>query len=367
MNISELRTGDCFRAMIDQDIVSGKVFVDDKEERIFLCQNYRQGYESPDLLGYQCSWLVTCESDGAIEFSVQRVSNFEITKRAPRPKIKKADTRFAMSPDFTTEHIYRGKNGYHCGVGYNLPKFSSSYRIGIELETVLTDPRNSDPVLKLDSNWFYMEHDGSLGSDGVEIITLPMNPSRAKNIETWKPFTKYFSKYLKSWDTSCCGMHVHISKEALGMDEDKQNETFAKMLYLYSYDMEDNGYNNNVFGRTPNNYCVSGKDKVVGAVKELGVANVKMGQDLADRIKHEADGKGRYHELSMNHTHTIEFRRGKGSLNPERITGIITYCDLMIKYCKATAFGDISGNGFREYVRKKTDEGHPLRKYLRLG
>jgi hypothetical protein len=108
--------------MIDQDIVSGKVFVDDKEERIFLCQNYRQGYESPIFWVISVHGSSLARATAPLNFRFRGIK-FRDHQRAPRPKIKKADTRFAMSPDFTTEHIYRGKNGYHCGVGYNFPSF----------------------------------------------------------------------------------------------------------------------------------------------------------------------------------------------------------------------------------------------------
>lgn len=362
MNIRALRSGQEFSARIRGTAVTGEIYLEN--HYLFLFQNSRRGCRpSIPLPGrFGCSWRICTNSDGNLLFEDDGVTEFGVVcdmGEQPVPKVKVKKTPRFMSDDFDSEHIYRGQKEYHCGVSYNDPKFQSDYHIGVELETVAKSGASFDEAVKVESNWFYMERDGSLGSHGIEIITLPLPPKKARKVSTWNPLCEYFGTLLNSWDNGSCGLHVHISKSALGEGEEERDNTFAKLLVLYAYDLEGMGTNRRVFGRNNNNYCCSGKTPTGDAIKALGKENIKMGPILVDKLKGDCLVSGRYHEINNRGCKTIEFRRGKGSLSPERIASIVAYCDLMVKYARRT-FGRQSGEDFVVFCHKNLPTGHPL-------
>lgn len=69
ININDYKTGDKFTAEIMGEKVEGKVYIVE-DFGIFLCQNSFSGMHSPDLLGYNGSWVITED-----EFKYGRIPN----------------------------------------------------------------------------------------------------------------------------------------------------------------------------------------------------------------------------------------------------------------------------------------------------
>lgn len=105
---------------------------------------------------------------------------------------------------------------YEAGYGdkpEEYPEFkdgSNEAMLGIELEVELNE---SDRTYVLEALWesfkgrAYPSHDGSL-DDGVEFIFAPHHLSKLQEIQ----FEKMKELELRAYDTTTCGMHVHITK-----------------------------------------------------------------------------------------------------------------------------------------------------------
>lgn len=93
---------------------------------------------------------------------------------------------------------------------------SDDYHLGMELETE-GNTSAAASVRSISKRLFYCKYDGSL-SNGFEMVSHPCTLSYWKLQE---PMLANLTKFLKrkgvrSYDTDTCGIHIHVSKEAIG-------------------------------------------------------------------------------------------------------------------------------------------------------
>lgn len=272
-----------------------------------------------------------------------------------------------ISKKYTENVLYSGQHSYHYhrNEEMNTPtKRFSGHRIGIELEVCFNSGNEQRVFVEKKSNWFYKENDGSLDSYGTEIITIPLLPEDAKNKEFWKVLTDDLEDHARSWETGCCGLHVHIGREILGRNEEQKSETLGKLLYLYHHYVKETRMNIKVYGRERGYNDHDGKSRTGDAVKLLGNEVFKM-KDVPTKVKDDmisTSSCGRYFDINLQNEHTIEFRKGRGSINPKRIASVVEYCERMCIYAKTTPWVQISYEDFRAYLMAVASED--LKSYL---
>ena len=262
---------------------------------------------------------------------------------------------------------YTGQYSYHYHHGYHLNAPIAPFkghRIGIELEVEFDNSDDRDEFNSIASNWFYRERDGSLGNYGVEIITIPLLPQDAKDVEMWEGLCQRLRK-AKSWDTGRCGLHVHIGREILGKNEDIRQETLGRMLYLYHEFLKHTRLNVKIFGRERGYHDENGQTMESRAAKILGNGIFKDAS-IKDKVKQSLIDKGdetRYFDINLQNTATIEFRKGKGSINAKRIAMVIEWCEIICKYSRQTPWSQIGYEDFVHYA-KIVAKGETLKAYL---
>ena len=261
-----------------------------------------------------------------------------------------------FSSNYERERVYRGFHGYHDHHGsyLNMPIGSHrGHRIGVELEVEFNRETLRDEFTEIKTNWFYLERDGSLGSYGCEIITIPLKPSDAKSEDFWTPLTNHLSTRAKSWDTGRCGLHVHIGKEILGRNAEEQSETLGRLLYLYHQFVKDTRLNIKIYGRDRGYHDQDGKTSTSIAAKELGSEVLKI-QSVKDKVKNSLINRAeddRYFDINIRNSATIEFRKGRGSINPKRIAMVVDYCERMCIYAKSTPWQQICYTDFVKFLQ----------------
>lgn len=269
---------------------------------------------------------------------------------------------------------YKGVHGYHYHHGErpNAPiKEVRGHKIGVELEVEFNNrDLKTTWSNKAKSNWFYSERDGSLNdSTGVEIITIPMNPKDIKARSTWEPLINYLSCKAKSWDSPRCGLHVHVGREILGSNPEQQSETIGKLLYLYHHFVNGTDMNTKIFGRSRAYNEKDGKTREGDAVATLGSGVLKL-KEIKDTLKKgmiEKSSSDRYFDINLQNTHTIEFRKGRGSIKASRIIMVIEYCEMLCKYAKSAKWEEISKDKFKEYVVSNISKESPLYRFFEAG
>lgn len=286
---------------------------------------------------------------------------------------------FAYNENYTADAMYTGRHSYHHSHGsdfvMNRPTKPSKYpfKVGIELEVIANNDDAYRKITELKSNWFYMERDGSLESNGVEIITVPLRFEDASSPDFWRPFTEWLSRYATSWTKTCCGLHVHLGNEVFKVDGLDADMLKAKLAYAYNYCIDNDEINKTVFGRSAGYSSSKCLTKTGDAVETLGdLVDGKMGllknKKVQDAIVDETKDKmrsDRYYEINYSNEHTTEFRKGRGSINCERIASVVTYCYLMTLWTRDAKWESLlSINDFKDFLKKHTKDTSPLRRFL---
>ena len=184
--------------------------------------------------------------------------------------------------DSTVIRSYGDKSANHMR-----PMSSDKILYGIELEVEGKTDREESAVKVLEllgDTYCVLKEDGSLGPNGFEIVTR--RDSVAVHKGRWdKFFDANPSKFLTSWGTGRCGMHVHVSKAPLSQLQ------LGKML---------------CFLNDPFN------ERMV--VKIAGRKSERWSRIAKKKVSDVQHGDERYVALNIT-SKTAEFRIFKGTLN----------------------------------------------------
>lgn len=273
---------------------------------------------------------------------------------------------------YETTSIYTGQRGYHSShsTAMNQPidgLKDGAYRIGVELEVEAKSASLRREINRIKSNWFMQESDGSLSDErGIEFVTIPLLPKDAKSLKTWTPLVDYLKDRATSWRSVRCGLHVHIGREAFGKDENERQATLGKLLFFYYENIKPMDWNTKIFGRSTTYSERTFNCKESQAIKTLGMDLMKDKKIRAkvDKGLKDAANVTRYFDINVQNTHTVEFRKGKGSICADRISAVVTYCDLMVRYCKKTAWDKMTTEGFVSYVKKNAPKTSMLFRFF---
>lgn len=194
--------------------------------------------------------------------------------------------------------------------------------VGLELEVYARNPS----IFQNKSNFFYLQHDGSLsqGNGGTEITTIPMpfeeliREGGGIDILT-KDFMPRFSCYSqKATET---GFHIHLSKINFNK---KVCVLLKKAFYCFPYN-----FITELFGRTNGGYCLA--EPQIQRLMEFGIHPSAASESGLEKI-FQPYCNSRYLELNFTNSKTVEFRRGKGTVDAICIKSILDFCYQIYKY-----------------------------------
>ena len=266
-----------------------------------------------------------------------------------------------MNDGYESNTIYEGQNDYHTSHDedwyMNEPLAPSAYpfKMGVELEVECLNNLAYSRAKKIKSNVFYKEEDGSLGSRGIEFISVPLRVEDATSAAFWRPLCETLSTLAASKNKSTTGLHIHIGRAVLGETSEEMDETIFKLFPFYMSDVKNNPFNVGIYGReyTYGDTAFDMGSKMAAA-KELGLKEVMAIDSLKDTIKKDVLRKTtstRYMDINNTNDETIEFRKGKGSICPERIAAVCAYSLYLTEYVRDTDEPTI--DGLIEYVRSR--------------
>lgn len=294
-------------------------------------------------------------------------------------------TGVLIKSGYTQDETYSGFGSYHSNQtrhNFNRPISNDKpYRIGVELEVYARSQQAFQKITGACTNWFQCERDGSLServyrytdsegkvrykpSDmgeanlGIEIKTIPLRPTDATSTDFWSEPMEKLAGLAVTKSFSSTGLHVHISKEILGADEAERQKNLSKLIWFYTYFVEDDpdAHRKNVVicGREHGYSVIEGGAKTdlgdfaklsPGILAEVMKCDAAYGL-IADGIKTKCEEqRGDINLKRWNSYGTIEFRKGKGIISRTRLAAICTWWEQMCLYCKEThqrnlSFGD---------------------------
>lgn len=196
--------------------------------------------------------------------------------------------------------------------------------IGCEIETEKGDYESRVEITQEhgeDELYIYQMKDGSLDSDGIECITQPMSKKFFDQFDFESWFRDLKDAGARSHNTSNCGLHIHLSHEWFGDDEEKQDIICGLCVEV----MSNFQSKLNKFARRSSERWAS-------------YDFIEYSETFSDKIeKAKKKGKeksGRYKALNRCNRSTIEFRIFKGTLNPETFRASVEMCIRLVEFSK---------------------------------
>lgn len=198
-----------------------------------------------------------------------------------------------------------GTATYHMGFELEVESDGNSRRDGAEVVTNALGER------------IYLKEDGSL-SDGFEIVTHPHSLDEYQRNFDWSALNQLRRLGFRSWDTSTCGLHVHVSRTAFGTPNTRRDIVkiqahelrFMKLIY------DNERQISRLAGRSSNYATFEDKGRLVS------------------KIKHGNQSNGRYSAINSENSATLEVRVFRGSLKPERVLMALELVQCAVEYTR---------------------------------
>lgn len=198
-----------------------------------------------------------------------------------------------------------GTASYHMGFELEVESDGNSRRDGAEVVTNALGER------------IYLKEDGSL-SDGFEIVTHPHSLDEYQRNFDWSALNQLRRLGFRSWDTSSCGLHVHVSRTAFGFAHKRsdivkvQAHELRFMKLIYDNDRQISR--------------LAGRKSSYATFDDKG--------HLVNKIKYGNQENGRYSAINSENSETLEVRVFRGSLKPERVLMALELVQCAVEYTR---------------------------------
>lgn len=213
---------------------------------------------------------------------------------------------------------------------------------GVELEIDDGEDREEAAryIQDVGGDHIYLKHDGSLSSDGFEIVTHPATLDYHMHNMPWREIIQAARDYdYTSHDAGTCGLHIHASRSLFGVTSTEQDLNIAKIILLIDFYWEQyivpfsrRNYNQlNDWAKKPN-ACILPSDTEYDVIR-----------------KAKSTGENdRYKAVNLRNRHTVEFRFFRGTLRRDTIIASIQFIDTLIKYVASVPLVDLWSKTFND-------------------
>lgn len=261
-----------------------------------------------------------------------------------KKKISKCIDPIAMKFEDYPENHSTSQHGYHSVPAAFLKSIEKNDGcVGVEIEMSFPHTPGGCAVFcnSLDSNMIWASTDSSIAGPGaLEICTVPLMEHDAISPKFWEPITKRLVELgARSYENGTTGLHIHIDRKKFKTQKNSTPERdmiCARTLYgLY---VQDAPWKRKVFQRQGSSSYA--KNNIVGQLMktiQTILPEAIKSKACVDKLVAEAYSTAgdRYSEFNTTPATTLEFRCGKGTLNPKRIASIAEFCLLFAQYCRS--------------------------------
>ncbi|MCR4645331.1 MAG: amidoligase family protein [Oscillospiraceae bacterium] len=212
--------------------------------------------------------------------------------------------------------------------------------LGVELEVdcggkdddnakILKDLANAD------GERIYIKSDGSL-DDGFEIVSHPMTLDYHMNNMDWETLLQEAVRMdYRSHQTSTCGLHIHVNRNAFVENQAEQEVVIGKILYFIEKHW------NEVF-------CFSRRSKHNMNRWAARYGYEKTGEEILKKAKES--GHGRYCAINLCNYDTIEFRLFRGTLKLNTFLATLQFVDTICDVAFSMSQTDLEALSWSEFV-----------------
>ena len=223
------------------------------------------------------------------------------------------------------QYSYKPNPVFHGGNDNNL-------YMGFELEMSYGDEsdnyKNAIPdVLPLEqADVCYLKSDSSIEGWGYELVTHPHTLGayeRANNL--WNYIESCRTKGARSWDTTSCGLHVHVSRTAF--KSGAHTHRFLSLIYRNPKEMMK------LAGRKNSRYA---RFDDVYKPDEWGIPQF----NLRDKV-HAGSFTERMSAVNTNNDYTLELRFFRGNMKREGIMTALELSHASVEYTRNMSVSDV--------------------------
>ena len=225
------------------------------------------------------------------------------------------------------QYSYKPNPVFHGGNDNNL-------YMGFELEMSFGDnPDRGDfntavsDVLELEqADICYLKQDGSISGWGYELVTHPHTLTAYEQAtDLWNYIEACRKRGARSWDTTSCGLHVHVSRSAF--KSGAHTHRFLSLIYRNPREMMKlAGRKNSRFARFDDVYKSD----------EWGIPQF----NLRDKV-HGGSMTERYSAVNTNNDYTLELRFFRGNMKREGIMTALELCHASVEYTRNMSVPDV--------------------------
>lgn len=204
--------------------------------------------------------------------------------------------------------------------------------MGFELEVEVIDGsmrEHAEQVVNSLGEHVYLKHDGSL-ENGFEIVTHPHTLDSYRKEFAFESFRKFRREGLRSWNTTTCGLHIHVSRSAFGSSpyDNRTRSDIIKSRQFHELRFIKLIYDNErqvtrLAGRTSPTF-----------------ANFQDKGNLTNKVLNHHDVGGRHAAVNTYNESTLEVRIFKGSLHEKRVLMALEFVHCAVEYTR-----DLKVNG----------------------
>lgn len=191
----------------------------------------------------------------------------------------------------------------------------------------------------------FIKSDGSL-NNGFEIVTQPHTLEEYMDKFPWEVITDLQRDGFRSWNTSTCGLHIHVSRSAFGWNFNSSRQTgqteahalrFLKLIY-------DN--------QAPITRLAGRKSDQWASFADRGY--------LLRKVKHHEQNNGRYSAVNLGNRDTFEIRIFRGTMRVERIKAQLQFVHSAVEYTRdlkvSPANNTLKWGAYRKWLHAHNDK-----------
>ena len=209
------------------------------------------------------------------------------------------------------------------------PQFfgSGKYYLGFELEVESNNNRHNDAEYAQNDlgAHAYMKSDGSL-NDGFEIVTHPHTLDEYQKNFNWQGIKKLSKRGCKSWQTSTCGIHVHVSRTAFGDSVEPKYSSNEWNDWVLKRQAHELRFMKLIYDNQRQVERISGRASSFARFDDKG--------NLVNKVKHGHQRNDRYSAVNTENENTLEVRVFRGSLRPERVLSALEFVHASVEYTR---------------------------------
>lgn len=229
------------------------------------------------------------------------------------------------------------------------------YGVELEIDEGGESDSNAERILDIGNHEYehiYCKHDGSL-QEGFEIVSHPATLDYHMNNMEWKQILhKARSLGYTSHNAETCGMHIHISRAALGESVEEQENTIGRIIYFFEK------YWNKIL-----RFSRRTEEQANRWASRYGCSTENPKETLKGA---KTSGLGRYTAVNLENTFTVELRIFRGTLRYNTFIATLQFADKLCHDAVELSDEEFQTMTWRDFVSAVDDTMPQLKEYLRI-